>query len=79
MLSCEVSLYPMEVADSDQVINQALASLQRHGVTCEVGTMSTYISGSPEQVWESLKTLYDAASTKAKELSMVVTISNSSK
>ncbi|MDK2878257.1 MAG: hypothetical protein PWR06_973 [Thermoanaerobacteraceae bacterium] len=79
MLSCEVSLYPMETTNSDQIINQALAALQDQGVTCEVGTMSTYISGSPEQVWQSIKTLYDTASSRAKELSMVVTISNSTK
>lgn len=79
MISCEVSLYPLETINSDQIINHALSSIQNQGVTCEVGTMSTYISGSPEQVWQSLKTLYDTASSRAKELSMVVTISNSEK
>jgi len=79
LLSCEISLYPMETANSDQIINQALSSIQRQGVTCEVGTMSTYLAGSPDQVWQSIKTLYDTASSGAKELSMVVTISNSKK
>lgn len=79
MISCEVSLYPMETTNSDQIINQSLSALQNKGVTCEVGTMSTYISGTPEQVWESIRTMYDVASSRAKELSMVVTISNSAK
>jgi uncharacterized protein YqgV (UPF0045/DUF77 family) len=69
----------METADSDQIINQALASIQNQGVTCEVGTMSTFITGSPEQVWQCIRTLYDAAASRAKELAMVVTLSNSSK
>lgn len=79
MISCEVSLYPLETTDSDQIINQALSSIQNQNVTCEVGAMSTYISGNPEQVWQTLKILYDSASSRAKELSMVVTISNSEK
>jgi len=79
LLSCEISLYPMETTNSDQIINQALSSIQHQGVACEVGTMSTFIKGSPEQVWQSIKTLYDTASSGAKELSMVVTISNSTK
>ncbi|ADL07019.1 YkoF family thiamine/hydroxymethylpyrimidine-binding protein [Thermosediminibacter oceani] len=77
MISCEVSIYPMETQNSDQVINQALASIKDKGVTCQVGTISTYISGPPEKVWECIRTLYDAASARSKELSMVVTISNS--
>ncbi|TYP52437.1 YkoF family thiamine/hydroxymethylpyrimidine-binding protein [Thermosediminibacter litoriperuensis] len=79
MISCEVSIYPLETQNSDQVVNQALASIKDMGVTCQVGTISTYITGSPEKVWECIRTLYDTASTRAKELSMVVTISNSQK
>lgn len=69
----------METTNSDQIINQALAAIQNAGVTCEVGTLSTFITGFPEQVWQTLRTLCDTASSEAKELSIVVTISNSKK
>jgi uncharacterized protein YqgV (UPF0045/DUF77 family) len=77
LVSCEVSLYPMETTDSDQIINKALSSIQSQGVNCEVGPLSTFISGPPEKVWQAMRILYDTASTNSKEVSMVMTVSNS--
>ena len=77
MVSCEVSLYPMETTDSDQIINKALSSIQSQGINCEAGPLSTFISGPPEKSLAGNAILYDTASTNSKEVSMVMTVSNS--
>ncbi len=79
MLSCEITLYPLETENSDEIINQALSLVRKNNVSCEVGTISSFIKGDPEQVWQSIRTLYDAASSRSKELSMVLTVSNAQK
>lgn len=74
MLSCEVSLYPLEVTGSDEIIDQALLSLD--GVEAQVGELSTFLSGSEEQVFSALKSLFTNACSRGREVAMVATIKN---
>jgi uncharacterized protein YqgV (UPF0045/DUF77 family) len=72
-----VSLYPQDVSDSDGVVTSALAELQKAGVSCEIGPVSTFFAGDPELVWDGLRLLYTAAAREGKEVAMVVTVTNS--
>ncbi|HHY97111.1 MAG TPA: hypothetical protein GX509_00035 [Firmicutes bacterium] len=77
MLSAEVSLYPMETMDSDDIINSSLKALSDHDLNYEVGPLSTRLSGPDESVWRGLRTLYDRAKNHGIEVAMVVTVANS--
>lgn len=73
MLSCEVSLYPLEVTDSDSIIENALSDL---AVEAQVGELSTFISGSEDEVFSALRNLFNNAARQGKEVAMVATIKN---
>lgn len=75
MLCAEVSVYPLKTAKASSVINQSIDSLHNFGVDYKVGSMSTHVEGSEEQVWESLKGMFRKAQ-ETGEVSMVITITN---
>ncbi|MCR3923278.1 MAG: thiamine-binding protein, partial [Firmicutes bacterium] len=70
-----VSLYPLKTDQASSTINQSINSLHSYGVDYSVGSMSTHLEGSEEQVWDSLKGMFYKAQ-EAGEVSMVVTITN---
>ena len=77
MLSCEVSLFPLEVADSDAIIHQSLEALKKTGIKHEIGNQSTYLySENPDQIWNGLQTIYQEAQKAGTEFSMVINLSN---
>jgi uncharacterized protein YqgV (UPF0045/DUF77 family) len=77
MLSCEVSLLPLEVADSDAIINKSLEALKKTGVKHEIGNQSTYLySENPDQIWNGLQAIYQEAQKAGTEFSMVINLSN---
>ncbi|MCF8010255.1 MAG: Ykof family thiamine-binding protein [Clostridiales bacterium] len=76
MISAEVSLYPQKTTNASQIINGSLESLQQYGLQTNVGSISTKVQGTEEEVWEGLKTLFDEAQ-KQSETNMVVTLTNS--
>lgn len=77
MLTCEVSLFPLETHSSDEIVNQAIQALKKTGVKYETGNMSTYLySDSPEQIWNGLKAIYHEADQAGTEFSMVINLSN---
>ncbi len=77
MLSCEVSLFPLEVVNSDAIINQSLEALKTTGIKHEIGNQSTYLySDSPDQIWNGLQTIYREAARAGTEFSMVINLSN---
>jgi YKOF-related Family. len=77
MLSCEVSLFPLEVVDSDAIINQSLKALKITGIKHEIGNQSTYLySDNPDQIWNGLQTIYREAQKAGTEFSMVINLSN---
>lgn len=75
MICAEVSLYPLKTSNASSVINNSLEVLNNKGIEHSVGSMSTHIHGSEEQVWAGLKEMFRNAQ-QAGEVSMVVTISN---
>ncbi|SHJ50305.1 Uncharacterized conserved protein YqgV, UPF0045/DUF77 family [Geosporobacter subterraneus DSM 17957] len=75
MIHAEVALYPLKTSHASEVINSSIDTLRNQGVQYSVGSMDTHIHGSEEQVWSSLRTLFDTAQ-RAGEVSMVVTITN---
>ena len=77
MLTCEVSLLPMETVKSDQIINQSLNALKATGVKHEVGNMSTYLySENDDQIWAGIKAIYQEARKANTEFSMTINLSN---
>jgi len=77
MLTCEVSLLPLEVTNSDEIINNSITALKQTGVKHEVGNMSTYLySEDPNEIWNGIKTIYDQAQKAGTEFSMTINLSN---
>ena len=77
LLTCEVSLLPLETVKADEIVNQSLEALKATGVKHEVGNMSTYLySEDPAQIWNGLKTIYETAEKAGTEFSMVINLSN---
>lgn len=77
MLTCEVSLFPLETLESDEIVNQAIQALKESGIKYETNNMSTYLySDNPEQIWNGLKAIYQQAEQAGTEFSMVINLSN---
>lgn len=76
MIRAEVSLYPVETDESDDVIMRSLQSLENHHLQYDIGSLSTNLAGPPHEVWGALRDLYDRAQRTGNEVVMVVTISN---
>jgi len=75
LLTAEVSLYPQKTAKASEIITESLESLNRFNLQASVGSISTKLQGSDEEVWQGLKTMFEQAK-KQSEVNMVVTISN---
>ncbi len=75
MIHAEVALYPLKTSDASEVINNSINALRDQGVQFSVGSMDTHIHGTEEQVWGSLRSLFQTAQNSG-EVSMVVTITN---
>lgn len=76
-ITAEVSLYPTESVDADHVINQSIeSSLSEGQLEYAVGTVSTEIEGSPNEVWQALRNMFDEATVRGGEVSMSVTLTN---
>ncbi|HHT26723.1 MAG TPA: hypothetical protein GXZ82_05695 [Firmicutes bacterium] len=76
MILAQVSLYPIEAADADAVINASIAELDGEDIQYSVGPVSTHIQGDPTEVFAALQTLFERATAAGGEVSMVVTITN---
>lgn len=76
MITAEVSLYPVETTESDDVIMESLQELEGQHLDYDIGSLSTNIQGENEEVWPALRTLYERAQATGHEVVMVVTISN---
>ena len=76
MLTAEVALYPQKTTNASQIVSNSLESLNQYNLKANVGSISTRLQGSDEDVWSGLRALYDQAKTQS-EVNMVITISNS--
>lgn len=75
MISAEVSIYPLKTGDTSAAITNSIELLNGQGVHYSVGSISTFLQGSEEQVWESLQKMFRTARSQG-EISMVITITN---
>ncbi|MFZ5646728.1 MAG: YkoF family thiamine/hydroxymethylpyrimidine-binding protein [Bacillota bacterium] len=75
MITAEVSLYPQKTTNASQIINDSINSLDKRNLQVNVGSISTRIKGSEEEVWEGIKSLFKQAGGR-NEVNMVVTLSN---
>lgn len=74
-VSVQVSFYTLGGTDLADAIGNFVAVLDRHGLACEVGSMSTVIWGDLEDIFSALRDAYEQAS-KGNATVMMVTVSN---
>ncbi len=74
-VSVQVSFYVLGGADLAAAIEQFLAVLRQHGLTLEVGTMSTVIWGDLDEIFAALRDAYEQASAGQATV-MTITVSN---
>ncbi len=73
--SAQVSLYPLRSGHVSPSIEQALRVFRAHGLAVRPGDMSTLVTGDNEDVFRSLKELFEQAARQG-DVVMVVTLSN---
>jgi len=74
-ISCQVALYPLDVANSTSVIEDTLARMDWGGLQVVVGSMSTTLSGDEEEIWRCLQELSVTAGMSGRFV-LNVTVSN---
>jgi len=74
-ISCQVALYPLDVANSTRVIEDALARMDWGGLQVVIGSMSTTLSGQEEEIWRCLRELSATANMSGRFV-LNVTVSN---
>ncbi|QUH24539.1 YkoF family thiamine/hydroxymethylpyrimidine-binding protein [Serpentinicella alkaliphila] len=76
MIHAEATLYPLKTSNASQVINRSIDALKQEKIEYSVGPMATHIHGNEDDVWNSLKNLFDQPKQSGGEVSLVVTITN---
>lgn len=76
MINAQVALYPLKTNHATLVIDDAVNSLSNCNVNFKVNSLNTDIAGTTDDVFNSLKQLFNEAVIKGGEISMVVTITN---
>ncbi|MCM1988158.1 YkoF family thiamine/hydroxymethylpyrimidine-binding protein [Oceanirhabdus seepicola] len=76
MITAEVAVYPLKTNHATNIINDSINSLQNQNVEYCVGSMNTTITGSQDEIFSSLKQMFNEAERSGGEVSMVVTLSN---
>ena len=75
MLSCQFSLYPLREVSLSPILDAALAELRGAGLHPVVDTMSTYVEGDEDSVFDGLKRAFRAAAARG-DIVLVATVSN---
>lgn len=77
MLTCEISVFPMETANSDAIVNQALEAMKKTGIKHEIGNQSTYLySENSDDIWKSVKAMVNEVQRAGTEFSVTINLSN---
>ena len=79
MIACQLSLYPLATQDLAEVVDEALQSvrvLESQGLSTEVGSMSTVVTGPGDVVWRAVRALFDAAAKDGRRIVLTATVSN---
>lgn len=77
MIHAEVAVYPQKTSNASQVINSSIDSLKNQNVDYKVGPINTHFHGTEDEVFKSLRDMFDTAQNQGVEVSMVVTVTNS--
>lgn len=75
LCSCQFSLYPLGVDHLSPILSEALKEMADLGLTCEVGNMSTVVSGPTELVFQALEQAFGKAAEHGGVV-LVATVSN---
>lgn len=78
MITAEVAIYPLKTGDATKVINDSINTLKGTKLDYTVNSMNTVLSGTKEEVFNSIKTMFTEAEKSGGEVNMVVTIGNAS-
>lgn len=57
-ISAQISLYPLGCSDLGPAIGAFIETLEAHGLSCEMGAMSTVVWGDDEIVFSALREAY---------------------
>lgn len=76
MISAEVAIYPLKTSNASGVINNSIDSLQNSKVDYDVNSMNTRLTGSKQEIFNSLEKMFTEAENSGGEINMVITISN---
>ena len=75
MVTCQFSLYPLREPSLGPALERAMEGIRSVGLTPRVDSMSTYVEGDEDVVFEALKRAFRLSAEKA-EVVLVVTVSN---
>jgi uncharacterized protein YqgV (UPF0045/DUF77 family) len=75
MVTCQFSLYPLREPHLAPALDRAMEGVRSTGLAPQVGTMSTYIEGDEDAVFEALKRAFRRAAEEG-ELVLMATVSN---
>ncbi|WP_202707291.1 YkoF family thiamine/hydroxymethylpyrimidine-binding protein [Sporosalibacterium faouarense] len=75
MITAEVAVYPLKTSHATNVINNSINTLNGTNVQYSVNSMSTLITGTKSEVFNSIEAMFNEAESGG-EVSMVVTFSN---
>lgn len=75
MVTCQFSLYPLRDPSLSPALERAMEGVRSAGLTPQVGSMSTYLEGDEDAVFEALRRAFRRAAEDG-ELVLVATVSN---
>ena len=74
-LTAQFALYPLRAVRLTPILEEALDAARAAGAAVELGTMSSTLVGTEEQVFAALRAAFAAAATKG-DVVLVTTVSN---
>lgn len=75
MIACQFSLYPLRETHLGPALDEAMDALRKKGLSPTVGTMSTYVEGDEDAVFDGLKLAFKAVAQRG-DVILVATVSN---
>lgn len=70
-IQAEISYYPIGEADPAPVIERFIGRLETDGLTVEIGTMSTTVTGPSAAVFEALRNAFESTPTLGHRVMVV--------
>ncbi|NLY10791.1 MAG: hypothetical protein GX020_03785 [Firmicutes bacterium] len=77
-ISAEISLYPVNSRELDHDLLNSTTAFRDYDFHYDFGSLRTQVFGEPDEIWNTLRSLFEQAQVADNEVVMVVTISNMS-